>query len=249
MQSIFIAEDETIQRTAIREIIENYILIEDLDMEVTLDTASPRELVSYLEAEDVREGIYFLDIDYGDEAGMNGLDLGLNIRQLDSDATIIFITSHGQLAPVTFKYKIEALDFIVKGNPDALQTQVIEVLKTIVSRREQSGESGELLAIKQGRRTRYIDYDHVLYIESLPQPHKLALVTESGRYEFYDRLKHLESDEYDLLRIHRSFIVNINQIKEVDREENLILLQNGEHIPVAANRLKNLTQAMERLSF
>lgn len=245
MQSIFIAEDESIQRAAIREIIENYILIEELDMEVALDTARPRELVSLLEDEDVREGIYFLDIDYGDDAEMNGLELGLKIRQLDSDATIIFITSHSQLAPVTFKYKIEALDFIVKGNLDALQAQVIEVLKTIVSRREQSGESGQLLAIKQGRRTRYIDYDQVLYVESLPQPHKLALVTESGRYEFYDRLKHLESQEYGLLRIHRSFIVNINQIKEVNREENLILLRNGEHIPVAANRLKALGQAME----
>ena len=36
------------------------------------------------------------------------------IRQQDANAVIIFVTTHSEFAPISFKYKVSALDFIDK---------------------------------------------------------------------------------------------------------------------------------------
>lgn len=240
MQSIYIAEDNHIQRQLIRHSIENYIMIEDLALEVALDCPCPKDLLTYLEKTNDRNNIYFLDIDFGPKASMNGLELAQTIRQLDPLGRIIFITSHSQLAPLTFKYKVEALDFIVKDSDQDLQAQLIEVLKVIIEREKEAADVKKRFAFKQGRRTRVIDYKDILYIESIAQAHKLALVTIKSRFEFYERLKNLENKNEGLVRVHRSFIVNLSHIKSLDRQENFLHLSNQNVIPFAANKAKEL---------
>lgn len=71
MVPIFICEDDAIQRHRLEDIIKKYVMIEDYDMEIVLSTDSPNDLLQYVdEHRDVR-GLYFLDIDLGQE--MNGV--------------------------------------------------------------------------------------------------------------------------------------------------------------------------------
>ena len=49
-------------------------------------------------------------------ADINGINLGEEIRQLDPTGYIIFITTHAELSHLTFKYKVEALDYIIKDD-------------------------------------------------------------------------------------------------------------------------------------
>lgn len=48
MQSIYICEDNKSQLNDIKRLIENYIMIEELDMEVALATQNPDSLIESL---------------------------------------------------------------------------------------------------------------------------------------------------------------------------------------------------------
>ena len=106
MMPILICEDIAQQRQQITAIIENYVLMEELDMQVALATDDPFQILEYLKRNPNRAGIYFLDIDLNDK--MNGIELAAQIRAYDDIGKIIFVTSHADLAPVTFQYKVEA---------------------------------------------------------------------------------------------------------------------------------------------
>ena len=47
-----------------------------------------------------------------------GLDIAKEIRKKDPNATIVFVTTHSEFMPVTFKYRVAALDFIDKALND-----------------------------------------------------------------------------------------------------------------------------------
>ncbi|MDE7272551.1 MAG: response regulator [Lachnospiraceae bacterium] len=94
MLDIFVCEDNTIQRQAIVQTIQNAVLIEDLDMQLVLDTGDPYVLLEKLKTSQ-NTGIYFLDIDLG--SNINGMKLAQQIRLFDPRGFIIFITAHSEL--------------------------------------------------------------------------------------------------------------------------------------------------------
>ena len=62
MLNIFVCEDDAVQRKSIVQIIKNTVLIEELDMQLILDTPNPYELLETVKTSQ-NTGIYFLDID------------------------------------------------------------------------------------------------------------------------------------------------------------------------------------------
>ena len=114
MLSIFICEDNQSQRERMEAIVRNYILIENYSMELTLSVGSPSELLDYLEVHPAKNALYFLDVDLQHE--MNGILLAFELRKLDAFGKIVFITVHAELSYLTFKYRVEALDYIIKSS-------------------------------------------------------------------------------------------------------------------------------------
>ena len=48
---------------------------------------------------------------------MSGLELAVKLREYDPRGFIVFITAHDDMMFETFRYRLEALDYIVKGAP------------------------------------------------------------------------------------------------------------------------------------
>ena len=59
--------------------------------------------------------VYLLDIDLKNQT-KQGLDIGLEIRKEDLKAQIAFVTAYSEFMPLTFRYKIQALDFVDKSH-------------------------------------------------------------------------------------------------------------------------------------
>lgn len=113
MLDVFVCEDHVLQRQTITRTIQNIILMEELDMRLILDTEDPYALLD--KVKDCRNtGVYFLDIDLGSD--MNGMKLAQQIRLYDPRGFIIFITAHSELSYMTFQYRVEAMDFVLKDN-------------------------------------------------------------------------------------------------------------------------------------
>ena len=108
MLSVFVCEDDKIQREKLEKIIRNVIMIEELEMEFTLSTGDIKELLELVKKLEPI-GLYFLDIDLQQE--LNGIELASEIRKYDTFGKIVFLTSHTELMPLAFQYRVEALDY------------------------------------------------------------------------------------------------------------------------------------------
>lgn len=245
MQRILICEDQMPILNTIENISKNYIMIENLGMEVRLACSTPDELIATIEKDLHMGDLYFLDIDLKHE--MTGFILAKRIRKLDPDAKIVFITTHTELAMLTFQYQIEALDFIIKDETESLKYRIISCIQTAHERYlHQPKKQGSHLTIEIHNRVEKIKYDEIIFITAAKVPHKLMLHTINRQIEFYGEIKNMIREEKGLIRCHRSFVVNINQIQSFDIPTRTIQMKNGQSCPVAIRFVKEVSKKLRK---
>lgn len=235
---VVICEDDLVQLEQVKKIVSNYAMIEDNGISIDLATSNPEEVIDYINHN--KAGCYFLDLDLNHE--ITGIVLGSKIREKDPLAQIIFITTHAEMSYLTFVYKIAAMDFIIKDNPDLIQAKVLSTLKEAHSRYIAIGKETKVqnFQIKANGRTRNIDFEEVYFFEASSGLHKIILHLENEMIEFYGKLKDYENITDAFYRCHKAFIVNKNNIDEIDQKERAIHMKNGEICYASARLLKGL---------
>lgn len=113
MLKVYICEDNKDHRENFKRIIDNILVIENYDMKLELATANPKDILDNIKESD-GASVYFLDVDL--KSDINGIQLAEKIREYDPSGFIIFITTHAEMSYLTFMYKIEAMDYIIKDN-------------------------------------------------------------------------------------------------------------------------------------
>jgi len=113
MLSIFVLEDELLQQSRIENVINELIAQKSLQCKPPKIFGKPHQLVEAI-TERGSHQLFFLDIEIKGEE-KKGLDIAKEIRKKDPNATIVFVTTHSEFMPITFKYKVAALDFIDKS--------------------------------------------------------------------------------------------------------------------------------------
>src|SRR5699024_8988427 len=200
MLDIFICEDDEQQRKKITKYVENYIMIEELDMKVIVSTDNTDDIIDYLKANNVN-GLYFLDVNLNHEK--TGIALGADIRKYDSRGSIVFVTSHSELTYLTFLYKVEAMDYIIKDDITDIQKRVIDCIDTA--------------------NERYMSEHN----ETTKKRNKINMHSENRQVEFYGKLKEIEDLDDRFYRCHNSFVVNTDNIESIDNKTRDITMTNG----------------------
>lgn len=236
---VVICEDEKSQLQMIHNVIKNYSSFHLPDVEIVLCTTKPEEVLEFIE----RSGAdcYFFDIELN--SGMDGLKLAQTIREKDPLASIIFVTSYAEKLRLTFKYKVAALDFIVKDSDgEKFKNNIIDALKTAYKRYLALGQNDEsrIFQIKVGENIRNIRMDDIYYFETSLKAHKIRVYTKIGNYEFYGNLRDLEKLDNRFCRIHNSYLININYFDEYDSKNRILKLKNGYECLVSYRYFKNL---------
>ena len=239
MLNIFVCEDNDIQRQAIVQIIQNTVLIEELDMQLVLDTENPYELLDKVK-NGQNTGVYFLDIDLNSD--MNGMKLAQQIRLFDPRGFIIFITAHSELSYMTFQYRVEAMDFVLKDNPAEAKVKIRECLLNAMERYSlQTNKTHKVYTIETGGRKISVDYDDIFFFETSGNIHKVILHAKDRQIEFSGTIKELTNTlGGSFVRCHRSFLVNKNNIKETDAKNRIIYFANGETCLMSTRMMKEL---------
>lgn len=239
MLDIFVCEDQAAQRQAIVQMIQNTILIEELDMQLVLDTEDPYVLLETV-SNSQNTGIYFLDIDLN--STMNGMKLAQQIRLSDPRGFIIFITAHSELSFMTFQYRVEAMDFVLKDNPGEMKVKIRECLVNALERYTlQTSKIHKVYTIETGGRKISIDYNDIFFFETSSNVHKIILHAKDRQIEFNGTMKELAGAFDDnFVRCHRSFLVNKNNIKEADAKKRMIYFNNGETCLMSTRMMKGI---------
>lgn len=232
MIPIYICDDNLQILNYLKQEIEKLILINEYDMEIAKSTDSSEKLLEARISRDLRS-IYFLDIDLKSDT-YNGFTLAKEIRKIDARGFIVFVTTHSELMPETFKYRVEAMNYIVKDSEEELKEQIAKTLKDINSLRESVKKDSEnYYTIKVANSIYHIPMEEILFFET-SAPHRVTLHCESRNIEFRSSLSKIEKELPEgYIRTHQSFIVNREAIIEVNKIQSILILKDGSEIPIS----------------
>ncbi|MHC5269208.1 LytR/AlgR family response regulator transcription factor [Enterococcus sp. LJL98] len=241
MLEVFICEDNLVQRENLEQLVQNVIRLNDWEMTLRLSTGDPFEILAYLEERPQTQGVYFLDINLNTE--INGIQLGAAIRNDHPYAKIIFITTHDEFVPLTFQYKIEAMDYLMKEALEEINYRVTEALRQAYKHHLAMHQSVvERIRFEIGHQVRFVDCAEVMFIETAPEnSHKLILHLKNSRVSFLGNLKEIEQLSTSFYRVHKSFVANKRSISEIDRMKRELIFENGERCFVGRRQLRQLS--------
>lgn len=238
MLKIFICEDNNEYRKEVEKIIENILIIENYDIEIKKIYRESNEILNSIDR--VNEtGIYFLDIDLGTD--INGIELASKIREIDPTGFIVFITTHGEMSWLTFKYKVEAMDYIIKEEVENLNEKLHECIKEAIKRYEINKDENKIFVAKSRDKVIRVQYEEIMFFETSQTIHKVKLHSVNRQVEFYAKMKDLEKEVGDkFVRCHNSYLINKDKIKEIDIKNRTITMSNGETCLVSDKGMKLL---------
>ncbi|MCD8361613.1 MAG: LytTR family transcriptional regulator [Lachnospiraceae bacterium] len=117
------------------------------------------------------------------------------------------------------------------------------VLQVMAMFRRRMADRPDMLEISDRRKTQYVPYADILYLEAREK--KVFLRTEYREFGLRGTLREMEESlpEY-FLRCHKSFIVNRQRITGIDRVEQMVELTEKIHIPISRNYKKDFLEAL-----
>lgn len=116
MFNIIICDDQQNILNKLDQFVKKAVQTLNLQVDNFETYLNPNNVINFSKTHYKENNIYFLDIDFGEEEkNYNGLNLAKKIRNLDSNAYIIFITSHIELSFHTFQLNLKVFDYINKA--------------------------------------------------------------------------------------------------------------------------------------
>ncbi len=226
MSEIYLCDDEPVWLERLKKYISDYQIQSDWLTEVAYASQSPSDLLNHINKRKPSAGIYFLDVDY--KQAINGMELGAGVRQLDPEATFVFITTHEELVMETFRYKLMALDYILKDQAD-VKEQVWKVLGHIEERLHAPAASSSQLRLKTPDGYSFLSKEDIYYVSSLTGTHKLSIHTSSQILTISRSLSELEQElGRGFARCQKGCVVNLKHVQEMRWSSLNLLLDNGE---------------------
>ena len=230
-----IIDDEATSRTIIGELCSSY-----KNLNVVEVFSNAIEAIKYLNQN--RTDLIFLDIHMPD---FNGFDF---IRTLKDPPYIILTTADAEFAIQAFEYDC-IVDYLVKPiKPERFKKSIQKVGAklnekiTASTNNKEKQQTGDDFYININKRLIKIDIQSIYLVEA--KGDYIYLKTDNKNYTVHSTLKKIEEKlpDHMFLKIHRSYIININKI--IDIEDNSVLIEK-DIVPVSRS---NRPELMKRLN-
>jgi two-component system LytT family response regulator len=242
-----IIEDETPARDIIK-----YYLKEIDSIEVIAECSdgfSGLKTISQM-----KPALVFLDIQMPRLTGIEMLEV------LTEKPEIIFTTAYDQFALRAFE--LNAVDYLLKPFP---KRRFLEAVQKAIEKIE-SGSGNQLPAnqilalrpepvspvnrvvVRKGNAINLIPVEQIKYVEA--QDDYVMIYHECGKALKQQTMKFYEDNlsKTDFVRIHRSYIVRIEEIKRIEpygKDNHVAILQSGNKLPVSRAGYKHLKEELD----
>lgn len=239
-----IVEDEELARNLLKSFLK-----EVENIEVLAECENGFEGVKMIN--ELKPDLVFLDIQMPKITGFEMLEL------LDHKPHIIFATAYDQYALKAFEYN--AADYLLKPYS---KVRLNEAIEKVAERIRNEGSESEVadkvsdfprdeyldrIVVKDRHKINIIPVDEVRYIESMDD--YVMIYTASSRHMKQKTMKYFESalDPNHFIRIHRSYIVKveeINEIQQYEKESYIVILHDKTKLKVSKTGYKNLKEIL-----
>ena len=195
--------------------------------------------------------IVFLDIQMPKINGFEMLEL------IEKPPVIIFTTAFDQYALKAFE--VNATDYLLKPFSNERFNEALSKAKKLLIDKNKSEESItklekyneenletlERIVVKNGQKIVIISVDDIDYFEA--QDDYVMLHTTKGKFLKQKTMKFFEEhlDSKNFMRVHRSYIVKINSIQQIElfeKESYKLILKDGRDIPVSKSGYSKLKE-------
>ena len=260
---VAIVDDEELARERMRN-----LLSEHNDIEVVAECADGAEALRAID--DKNPDLVFLDVQMPD---VDGFEVVEALERGDAAApegtpvkapAIVFVTAHDDHALKAFE--IHALDFLlkpfdaarfekplsrarrhVKQSRDTVDARLLALLEDLRTERRGQRHSDRLI-VKSGGRVFFLRTEEIDWVEAAGNYVRLHARSES--HLLRESMKNMESrlDPNTFVRIHRSAIVNIDRVKELEpwfHGEYIVIMRDGTRLTasrVYSDRLSALIE-------
>lgn len=252
---ILIADDEPLARERIREMLKN-----EAGIELIAEAQNGGETVKNIET--LKPDIVFLDIHMPDADGFEVLEK-LDRATLSQIPAIIFVTAFDQHALRAFEF--HALDYLLKPFDRERFAKTLDRAKAQIKNRaeddsnrrildllEQMNSAPEYLdwlTVKKDERIKLFKVEDIQWVEA--QGNYVLLKFEENSELMRETMDELEKqlDPRTFVRIHRSTIINVNFIKELQvwkRGEYRVLMLGGQPFTLSRSHRRRFDELLKK---
>jgi two-component system, LytTR family, response regulator len=226
-----IVDDEPLARASLRALLER-----EPDAITIFEAKNGHEAASLILGE--RPDVVFLDVQMPE---MSGFDV---VRQVGAPTMpdVVFVTAHDQFAIQAFE--VNAVDYLLKPVSEERFAEALQRTRSHLQRRGDASErivsllqslasppkTLTRIAVRSAGKTRFVDLQDVLWIQGAEN--YVQLHTATARHLVHatiqSMLERLDPDVF--VRIHRSAIVNVRHIMQIEtaaQGDYLLTLDNG----------------------
>lgn len=210
------------------------------------------ECSSALQAKELMEktqiDAIFCDINMPDLSGMDF------VKQLKNRPIVVFTTAYSKYA--VEGYKVDALDYLLKPfgleefkeSADKVKKQYDLIhgqsADSVVDGKDEMTITDSLFVKTEGKMVK-ISIAEISYIEGMSEYLKIHFASDRRPVIVLFSMKRMEEKlPANFMRVHRSFIVNLDRIKEVNK--NRIVLDKDVYLPIGDLYRDNFTKYLNR---
>ncbi|MCE1199862.1 MAG: LytTR family DNA-binding domain-containing protein [Marinilabiliales bacterium] len=185
--------------------------------------------------------LMFVDINMPD---LNGMDF---VKSLEQKIPVIFTTAYSEYAIEGFQ--VNALDYLLKPISYASFLKSANKARSWFDMSKKPTDppltAQDYLFVKSEHRLIRILLSDIKYIEGSNEYIIIHLLKEKPVTTLM-RMKHIETElpEQQFMRVHRSFIVNLSQVKVIER--NRIIFDEKIYIPIGEQYKENFQKFLDR---
>lgn len=222
---IAICDDEQLALIRTKETLETAYKSIDLIVDIYSDGNKLIEV-----SKTYKYDLIFLDVEM---PLIDGIETAKKLRKNGDETALVFLTSHVEYA--LKGYEVNALRYLLKPAK-------VEQIREIINHLIESQKKIKQLLVKSKEDTVMINVNHIVYMEA--QNQDIIIVTKDEKYCNRYNLKDYEEElkEYNFIRCHRSYLVNISHIMRISGKE--IIMDNSDNIPLSRTKEKKIKEAL-----
>ncbi|BCJ96594.1 DNA-binding response regulator [Anaerocolumna cellulosilytica] len=162
---------------------------------------------------------------------MNGIELAKNIRKVDKNVIIAFLSNSREY--VFDGYEVQAVRYLMKP---ITREQLFPLLDMV---KENSGKEKQYIIVGGVGEKIKLELDDILYVEA--SGHYVSIYTEKTSYEVKMNMNEITNELNDsFISTHRSYAVNLHHVERITKSE--CHLKGGHSVPVSRGAYKKVNQ-------
>lgn len=244
MMKVILIDDEPLSREIIKSYVQSY-----KNLEVVAECNDGFEGIKAIMQH--QPELIFLDIQMPKINGFEMLEL------IEQPPAVIFTTAFDEYAIRAFESN--ATDYLLKPFSEERFRKAVDKFleKSVANQRENTNtlldtvaaslNQADRIVVKTGNKVKIIPMHEIHYIEA--DDDYVKIVTGEGSFlknrtmQFYEKTL----DPKFFVRVHRSYILHVNQITRIDpyqKETHLAVLRDGKQIPVSKSGYSRLREIL-----